>query len=144
MIMKNRFKYLEQAKSLTLAGEYQSAIEIVDDIIKDNPKDIEALRFKGNTLELQVLAERAQMDLDASADDARLATARTFYKAILEIEPDNITALKDLADNLKLSGDILSSAQVYDQLIEELGNRISCGANLKYELSEALQERSEI
>lgn len=74
---------LEAARSLaTLEHDYEGALQRIDQILAENPEDIDALMFKGNILDL----------------DERHQEALRCYRYVLDIDPDNVAALIDMGD----------------------------------------------
>jgi len=96
----NRTDRIEEARGLGLQGYYDSAIEMLDDLLKDVPTDVESLRLKGNLLELKAmeLAEISRKKLTTSTD---YLTARQCYEKILEIDPRDAAAHIDLGDHYR-------------------------------------------
>lgn len=96
----NRTDRLEEARGLGLQGYYDSAIEMIEDLLKDASADVESLRLKGNLLELKAMevAEISRKKLTTSAD---YLTARQCYERILEIDPRDAAAHIDLGDHYR-------------------------------------------
>ena len=89
-----------EAWELGLAGEYEEALEILDDILRANPPDFATLRLKGNLLELKAMAllENSGKSLQTSAD---YVAARDCYETILKHNPQDIAAHIDLGDHFR-------------------------------------------
>jgi tetratricopeptide (TPR) repeat protein len=86
---------LEAARSLaTLEHDYEGALQRVEQILAENPDDIDALMFKGNILDL----------------DHKHQEALRCYRYVLDIDPDNVAALIDM-------GDCYSWLDAYEQAI---------------------------
>src|SRR5688572_8917634 len=94
----SRADRIEEARSLGLQGYYDGAFEMLEDLLKEIPTDIESLRLKGNLLELKAmeLLEISRKKFTTSAD---YLAARQCYELILEISPQDVKALIDLGEH---------------------------------------------
>lgn len=96
-----------QAIKATLSGDWESAIELNKELLKDQPDDIEALNRMG-------LAYTVMGDSKG---------AKRSYKKVLDIDPLNSIALKNLKklENESKNGDTPTIIQVNNIFIEETG-----------------------
>lgn len=96
----SRSERLEEAWGLGIQGHYDPALEILEDLLKENPSDVRALRLKGNLLELKEmdLLEHSGKKLVSSAD---YLAARECYEQILNIDPQYVKAYIDLGDHYR-------------------------------------------
>ncbi len=100
-----------QAIQATLAGDWESAITLNKELAEENPKDVEAL----NRMAL------AYMVL------GKTKSAKESYEKVLEIDPLNSIALKNLrkikndSDNPNDEGENVTIIQVNNIFIEETG-----------------------
>jgi tetratricopeptide (TPR) repeat protein len=96
----NRSKRLEEAWGLGIQGYYDTALEILEDMLKENSLDVRALRLKGNLLELKEMdrLEYTGKQLVSSAD---YLAARECYEKILDLEPGYVKAYIDLGDHYR-------------------------------------------
>ncbi|MBI4356065.1 MAG: tetratricopeptide repeat protein [Candidatus Omnitrophica bacterium] len=103
-----RIKLLEKVRSLTLAGEYDEALEDVTLALSNNPEDEDALALKGNILELI----------------EHYAEARACYEKVLELNPNNTQAWIDLGDHYTNKEENDKALQYYDGAINLIGRGI--------------------
>ncbi|WP_211444613.1 tetratricopeptide repeat protein [Collimonas humicola] len=134
----DRISKLEEAKMAALSGDYEAALRIVDLILNQFPDDIDALRLKGNTIELWISAEFDEIPTTQS--NIQLSLARACYEKILSIDSKNTLALKDLADHLKDRGEKKEALILYEELISILRIDGANGRDVIDELREALDE----
>lgn len=137
--MKTNFlSNLEEIKLLTLSGEYREALAKIDDLLILSPLNIQALRLKGNTLEILAFSQYesyAPDELKKHFLDARLC-----YETILSIEPSNTYALRDLADNLNTTGETTQAKELYLRLIEYLKHSISANEDVSEDTADELAD----
>ena len=99
--MTDRNKLLVETMEPFSKGEYEKAIRIFDEILKNNPNDIEIIQLKGlalSNLRLEAtLAMQPQQNL-SPRDPSNLnkLSMIEFYKA-LEINPNSVLALNGMA-----------------------------------------------
>jgi tetratricopeptide (TPR) repeat protein len=95
-----RLRNLEDARALSVEGDYDNALETVQSLLRELPDDVEVLRLYGNILEQKALhlAEVQQTRL-VGVPDYHLA--RQLYERILRLDPGNLLALIDLGDHYK-------------------------------------------
>jgi tetratricopeptide (TPR) repeat protein len=102
---KSRDEMIEEARLLS-ASEPEEAFAILDDLLDEDPQDIEVLRLKGNILGMH----------------GEPIEARRCHEAILSIDPNNARALLDVGDTYL--EDTETSLEFYDRaiaLLEEKG-----------------------
>jgi tetratricopeptide (TPR) repeat protein len=133
-----RIDKLEEAKMAALSGDYETALRVVDLILNRFPDDIDALRLKGNAIELWISAEFDAIPTVQS--NVQLSLARACYEKILTIDPRNTLALKDLADHLKDLGEKTEALILYKELIDILRIDGANGRDVADEIREALDE----
>lgn len=99
------------------------------------PRDIEALRLKGNLLDLQT----ADQELPQSSENRRLQVerARQCYVRVLEIEPHDGQAMKDLGDSW-LEEHPETAAEYYARAVAELDTSVASAAT-RDDLIEAME-----
>lgn len=134
----DRIDKLGEAKTAALSGSYETALKVVDLILNRFPDDIDALRLKGNIIELWISAEFDA--IPTAGSNARLSLARACYEKILTIDSRNTLALKDLADHLKDLGEKTEALILYKKLIGILRIDSANGCDVADELREALDE----
>lgn len=95
-----RVQMLEEARGLSLGGNYDEALKSVDTLLQERGSDVEALRLRGNVLELKALDfnEYSSKKLMTSRD---YLDARRCYEQVLAQDPENTIALIDLGDHYK-------------------------------------------
>jgi tetratricopeptide (TPR) repeat protein len=98
--VNTRTERLEEAWGLGIQGYYDTALEILEDLLGKNPLDLGSLRLKGNLLELKEMDRLEYSGKKLISSDDYLA-ARKCYEKILEVEPLNIKALIDLGDHYR-------------------------------------------
>lgn len=94
---KQRMMLLEKARYMaTITGQYSEAIEVVNTLFAVNGEDIDALKLKGNILDLSALG----LIKDNMLREGRqqFEEARTYYEQILKLDTNNIPALVDMGD----------------------------------------------
>jgi tetratricopeptide (TPR) repeat protein len=129
---------LPNARMLTLSGDYQSALAIVSQILVDEPLNIEALRLRGNILELSVLGAMQPVLAEDRAKDLDLALSS--YETILRISPGDTLAMKDLADHYNKFRDKRYALGLYSQLISVLREQEEKGQDVGEELRDAIED----
>jgi tetratricopeptide (TPR) repeat protein len=133
---------IEDARMASLSGDYQAALEIIDVVLEKFPLDIEALRLKGNTIELKVLAEMTPVSTSVRA--VEIAAARDCYEKILEQEPNDLQALRDLADHVKNFGRRADAIVRFRELIDLLRDEAALGRDVQEDLADAIEEFEEL
>jgi tetratricopeptide (TPR) repeat protein len=94
---------LESIRNEAIGGGYQRALERLDAMLIEKPDAVEALRLKGNILELRAL-DGAQYHAKKLLALPDFVCARKCYERILELDPHNTLALADLGDHYKNLG----------------------------------------
>lgn len=141
MVFSDRSETLESAKFFALSQNFKDAIHLVNLVLQNNPNDVQALCLKGNILEMQGGCDYLN-SIERVGQSAWAIEARCCYIKALEIDSANTWALRDLADNLKNSGDYEGALRLYDELIfllEKLPPGMSEG-----ELEDAIDERLDL
>lgn len=133
---------LENARMAALSGEIDTALKMLECLLKKHPGNIDAMRLKGNSMELRVLSYMGSVPLDEIRNE--LSLIRGCYEEILKIKPDDLMAMKDLADHSKNFGDKAEAIALYKSLIVFLQDEASKGKDVHEELAEALEEYSEL
>lgn len=137
---EQRTQKLERAKELALDGSFESALEIIDDLLGDNHLDVDALRLKGNVLDLEVVHQTTLLNNAEKADKIELA--KQCYEEALNISPNNVLALVDIADFWREQQQYDKALQYYDQALELLQHG-QAYLSLEDELEEALSGKLE-
>lgn len=137
----NTAETLEKVRMLSLTGEYSEALQIINTLLVDLPLNIQALRLKGNIIELWLFS--GYETFSAKELESYFATARECYEKILAIDKDNSYAMKDLADNLKEIGANTEAKKLYLQLIGCLNQKIADGQDISGEFAEELADTLE-
>jgi tetratricopeptide (TPR) repeat protein len=137
-----RIDDLESAQMDVLSGDYEGALRTIALILEKYPDDLDALRLKGNTIELKVFAQMEPVSM--AVRSMELAGARMCYEKILTKTPDDILTLKDLADHEKNFGRKSDALAQYQKLIDILEHEKALGRNVEEELADARQEYSEL
>jgi tetratricopeptide (TPR) repeat protein len=81
-----------------LEGRPADALKALEGMLAADADYIEALRLKGNILEVAAL-EQADRDQDTPLKHPGMWEARRCYERILQLDPDNTLALIDLGDH---------------------------------------------
>ena len=138
-----RIKLLEKAKALAvLHRKYNESIEIVDYLLRHRSNDIDALRLKGNILDLQALDLMQDQSVD-STDIQNLDHARTCYEKILTLDPENVVALIDMGDYWKHRENYEVASEYYNRAIELL-KRGHFYSSFESECEEAFRSKAEL
>lgn len=82
--------------------EPEGALELLERILSDNPRDVEAMSLKGAHLEFM----------------GAFLEARWCYEAVLDLEPENARALVDIGDTYDATDDLESALTFYDRVIQ--------------------------
>lgn len=135
-MVSDRKDRLTEAQGLGLQGYYESALEMLEELLRENPSDLESLRMKGNLLELKALEirETGRQKLTTSAD---YLTARKCYEKILEVNPRDAGAHIDLGDHYR-NLDANDKALDHYKEAESALQRISVGTAWKEDVVQLL------
>jgi tetratricopeptide (TPR) repeat protein len=101
---------------MSLDGRHEDALGIVEGILKQNPGDLEAVRLKGNILDLWTL-QRAEYSPRKLLRYAEFQDARRCYESILLQDATNILALIDLGDHFKYLRAFDKAMDYYDRAL---------------------------
>lgn len=113
---------LEKAKTLAIIHrQYNKALKIVNYLLKLKSSDIDALRLKGNILDLQTLDLMRDQSV-ISTDAQNFDHARICYEKILKLDPGNIVALIDMGDYWERRENYEIALEYYNKAIERLRN----------------------
>ena len=91
---------LEDIRNDAMNGLYGQSLSKLEQLLTERPTVTEALRLKGNILELRAL-DFAQYRTEKLLRSRDYIDARTCYEKILELDPTNTLALADLGDHFK-------------------------------------------
>ena len=134
-----RINLLEKAKYLaTIQGQYDDAISIVNKLLCINNEDIDALRLKGNILELRSFAIKQKNCTNDILDDPKI-----YYYKILQLDSDNTLALIDLGDYWQVKGKLELVLKFYNKAIDLL-KKGHFYLSHKDEIEEAYWGKSEV
>lgn len=135
-------KQLEEIRDTAISGRYAEALTALEVIIGARPDHIEALRLKGNVLELKAL-DRAQHRAQKLLRSRDYVTARKCYEEILALAPDNTLALIDLGDHFRNLGAATKALDYYERAIALLSKgRFSWSR--KEEIEEVFEHAAEL
>lgn len=98
MTQQTRIEQLESIRDLATEGSYDEAIRRISRFLRGAPHDLEAIRLKGNMLELKAL-DRAQYHCKKLLRSEEYLEARRCYERILKVDEGNTLALIDLGDH---------------------------------------------
>jgi tetratricopeptide (TPR) repeat protein len=139
----NRIILLERAKNLSIVErQYDKALEIISKLLESDRKDIDALRLKGNILDLMG-SDPIQDVTETSGAMDNFEKARECYEEILRIDPQNTLALIDMGDYWEQMGDYEIALKFYDKAIELL-KKGHFYISYEDEMEEAFSSRSEL
>jgi tetratricopeptide (TPR) repeat protein len=93
----------QNARQMSLAGDYDGAINLLNLALKITPKEINLIILKGNTLELKVYSDQSD-NAQTYLSNANLKEAYICYESVLRQDEKNIRALVDLG-NLEIDAD---------------------------------------
>lgn len=133
---------VSKARMMTLAGDYRDALETLSEVLQRDPLNIEALRLRGNAIELMVLGSMIPVSIEDRASDLDLALAS--YEAILKIAPTDTLAIKDLADHYSNFRDKRQALALYSKLIDMLQKKEAEGSNVGDELRDVIENVEEL
>jgi len=109
-----RYRRLERARVAGLAGKFSVAYKGLDELLRQNPDDIEVHRLYGNVLETDAFSQD-----DIVPADARLKTARYHYRHILRIDSSNLFALFDLAEHFSNIGRNRAAKSLFEEFLRQ-------------------------
>jgi len=109
-----RYRRLERARAASLAGQFSVAYKWLDEILRQNPDDMEAHRLYGNALEADAFSED-----DVMPADARLKAARRHYRHILSVDASNLFALFDLAEHFSNIGKNRVARALFEEFLRQ-------------------------
>lgn len=91
---------LNGSRLLAMNCEYRAALSSIDEILRDYPGNLDALRLKGNVLEQKALDENELSPRKLAISEGYRA-ALECYEQVLKADPRNTVALIDLGDHYK-------------------------------------------
>lgn len=109
-----RYRRLALARVATLAGKFSVAYKGLDELLRQNPDDIEVHRLYGNALETDAFSQD-----DIIPADARLKAARYHYRCILRIDSSNLFALFDLAEHFSNIGRNRVAKALFEEFLDQ-------------------------
>ena len=112
-----RIQFLESIRNEAVGGGYEKALITLNQFLEENPTETEALRLKGNILELGAL-DGAQYHSKKLLRLPDYVHAQECYEKILDIDAHNTLALIDLGDHYKNLG-------AYDKAVSYLARAAS-------------------
>jgi tetratricopeptide (TPR) repeat protein len=107
---------LETIRDTAIEGDCDTALAELQNLLKATPEDIQALRLKGNVLEMRAL-DRAQYSSQKLVRSRDYIDARLCYEKILALDPDNTLALIDLGDHYRHLGAFGKATTFYERAI---------------------------
>jgi tetratricopeptide (TPR) repeat protein len=141
-MVDDRYSRLNRAKFLAMSNSHDEAIAILNSVLADDQNDIEALRLKGNAIELRELQAFAANGTGGSFSD-EFSEAGTCYEKILTVDPFNVMALIDLGTHWKNRSEIEKALKYYSQA-EKLIKQRQAPDDFRDELIEVLEGQLEI
>ncbi len=118
-VKSRRLEKLNNAKKLAfLEAKYSSAIRITNELIKNNKNDQDALRLKGNILDLRGAVKLENVDSEKQIQE--FEQAKKCYEHVLRINKKNILAYIDLGDYWNHRKNFKEALTCYDKAISFL------------------------
>lgn len=114
--MAENYEALENARKLSIAGDYLGALARIETVLAKNPHEVEALRLKGNVIELRVF-ERELNSGEAFVRSPEVLKARACYEQALLLQPEHIGVLADLGTHWKNLGNNNKALEFFDKVI---------------------------
>jgi tetratricopeptide (TPR) repeat protein len=109
-----RYRRLKRARVASLAGQFSVAYKGLDELLRQNPDDIEAHQLYANVLETDAFSEE-----DVMPTDARLKAARHHYRDILRVDSSNLFALFDLAEHFSNIGKSRVARALFEEFLRQ-------------------------
>jgi Flp pilus assembly protein TadD len=116
---------LLQIKSLAMRGEYGIALACLEGLLQEDPRNVDALRLKGNVIELAAYSEDYRPG-EQGGQAPRVEEAESCYREILRLDPANVLAMIDLGDHHCNLGNFDLADSMYDKAIDCLLNGHYC------------------
>ena len=98
---------------------YRAAYAILDEALAKWPGHVDALRTKGNILDMEAFLEISE-DEDPDPADPRFAEASRLYEEALRQDPNDTLTLVDAAESRARNGDVESSMSAFEHAIHLL------------------------
>lgn len=140
--MAENIKYLEDARKLSIAGDYSEALACIEVVLNQNSNKVEALRLKGNIIELKVFRDELNSNYDF-VRSPEILKARACYEQALRLQPNHAGVLVDLGTHWKNLGNFDKALPYFDRVIA-LQASLSEFNSERDDLVEALQEKIDI
>jgi tetratricopeptide (TPR) repeat protein len=116
MVMTKSSETLEEAQRLAITGDYLGAIALINSVLKREPNNVEALRFKGNVIELKVFHSELNEN-NKFVRSPEILKARVCYEKALLLEPNNPGVLADLGTHWNNLGNTDKAICFFDRVI---------------------------
>jgi tetratricopeptide (TPR) repeat protein len=133
---------LTALRGLALDGDRASALKQLDDLVRQEPLNVEALRLKGNILEWGAY-ERALHSPAKLLRSRGFLEARKCYEQILSLDPENTLAHIDLADHFRNLGANQKALEFYERAMKLLATGVYRWSR-KDEAEEAFSRASDL
>jgi tetratricopeptide (TPR) repeat protein len=133
---------LNNARMLSIAGDYIEALHLIDSMLRLNPFNVEALRMKGNIIELKVFDSELNYDFEF-VNSPEILKARTCYEQALLYEPSHTGILADLGTHWMNLGNSDKALYYFDKVMELLSDHSKLG-DCRDDFTEALEGKIEI
>lgn len=109
------------SKSVILSKDFNSALELLEGMLDNDPNDIDALSLKGNIIDLYVsqtknLSEEEKID--------KLNESKGYYEKILRINSNFVRAIIDIGDYWEQFDNYQSALEWYYKARDLLKNGI--------------------
>ena len=141
MTAKNKNDILEKAKFISLLEKkYKEAIKLLDHFLVKHRNDLDALRLKGNILDLKGLD--SSVGLKETEIESCFTEALKCYYAILFIDNQNANAMIDIGDYWERKNDCQEALRWYNLAIDAL-EKVNNNSVLE-ELDETIIKRQKI
>ena len=138
----NNYTILNKAKLLALSFHYEEALKNIDRVLLNNPENIDAIRFKGNVIELKNYHESCDEQPVENGFNNNLQEAKNCYEKVILLQPEHVGALVDLGTLLNNINENKDALENFDKAISIIfKNKKSC---FNDELIEALEGKIEI
>lgn len=114
--MTKSSEILENAQRLAITGDYIGALARIDSVLKREPNNVEALRFKGNVIELKVFDSELNEN-NKFVRSSEMLKARICYEQALLLVPDNPGVLADLGTHWNNLGNADKAMYFFNRVI---------------------------
>jgi tetratricopeptide (TPR) repeat protein len=133
---------LETARMLSISGQYEEAIPLLEDYLSVFPNDVSALKLMGNVIELQILDKERETE-GRFAQSPQYIKALNLYEKALALAPHDIELHIDIADYWANVGEFALALSYVDRviLLEKDG---AAGQVTRRQLEAIFEKRREI